>query len=174
MANVRIQTEEQALQILGNRVIVETVGICDTAITVGNVSIGTKAEDGAVTPFYWEDANSPTGYDETRPYYIVNLRAMSESQAEEADELLMNGDYDEATNLNLSLRMSPEDVAKNRIATGALVQGTFDLRENRDGDDTLVCVAIAPIISKAKKNSFKEKLRASKQQQPEQAPQENA
>lgn len=153
MSAERITSEEQALRILGNRVIVGEVGVCDTAITVGNVSVGKKLDDGTTEGFFWEDENGNP--DESRPYCIVNLRAMSEAQAEVAEEHLANGDYDEATNMNLSLRMSPEEVLKNRIATGALVQATFDLRESREGEDMLVCVGLAPIVSKAKKNSFK-------------------
>lgn len=185
--NELVITEEIASRILANRVIVGDVGVCETPITVGSVSTGIKDDNGTVTPFYWEDENGNP--DTKRPYVIVNLNAMSESQIQRAEELFDEGEYQGAVNSrtsyddpnepgtgagNFSLRMSPEEVTKHRIAKGSIVSATFDYRLNSQDEEILVCVAVAPLKAKAKTNSFRERIKALKQQPEPQAQQENA
>lgn len=180
-------TMELAERILANRVVVGDVGVCETSITVGSVSEGIKDANGTVTPFYWEDEDGNP--DTTRPYVIVNLNAMSEAQMQRAEELFEEGEYQGAVNSrtsyddpnepgtgagNFSLRMSPEEVQKNRIAKGSIVSGTFDYRLNSQDEEILVCVAVAPLKAKAKTNGFRDRIKARKQQPEVQAQQENA
>lgn len=162
-------TEDLALRILSGRKVVVEAGVFEEPITVGTVSFGKKDPiTGEVAePFYWKDDNGND--DLTRPYAIVNLQAMNESQATAAMELFDNGDFVESVGSNselgvgnLSLRMNLLDIAQHNIARGSIVTATFDYRLNSEDEEVLVCTAISPMKSKAGKNSFRERLNAQK------------
>lgn len=158
-------TEDLALRILAGRKVIVEAGVFEEPITVGTVSFGKKNPiTGEVDePFCWEDENGNP--DPTRPYAIVNLQAMNESQADAAQELFDNGDFVESVGSNselgvgnLSLRMNVDQVEKLNIARGSIVSATFDYRLNSEDEEVLVCTAISPMKSKAGKNSFRERL----------------
>ena len=162
-------TEDLALRILSGRKVVVEAGVFEEPITVGTVTFGKKDPiTGEVAElFYWKDENGND--DLTRPYAIVNLQAMNESQASAAMELFDNGDYIESVGSdstlgvgNLSLRMNVDQVEKFNIARGSIVSATFDYRLNSEDEEVLVCTAISPMKSKAGKNSFRERLNAQK------------
>lgn len=162
-------TEDLALRILSGRKVVVEAGVFEEPITVGTVSFGKKDPiTGEVAePFYWKDDQGND--DTTRPYAIVNLQAMNESQATAAMELFDNGDFVESVGSdselgvgNLSLRMNIDQVEKLNIARGSIVSATFDYRLNSEDEEVLVCTAISPMKSKAGKNSFRERLNAQK------------
>lgn len=162
-------TEDLALRILSGRKVVVEAGVFEEPITVGTVSFGKKDPiTGEVAElFYWKDENGND--DLTRPYAIVNLQAMNESQAAAAMELFDNGDWADSVGSdselgvgNLSLRMNLLDIAQHNIARGSIVTATFDYRLNSKDEEVLVCTAISPMKSKAGKNSFRERLNAQK------------
>mgnify|MGYP003412845866 FL=1 len=162
-------TEDLALRILSGRKVVVEAGVFEEPITVGTVTFGKKDPiTGEVAElFYWKDENGND--DLTRPYAIVNLQAMNESQAAAAMELFDNGDFVESVGSdstlgvgNLSLRMNVDQVEKFNIARGSIVSATFDYRLNSEDEEVLVCTAISPMKSKAGKNSFRERLNAQK------------
>lgn len=159
-------TEDLALKILAGRKVVVESGIFEEPITVGTVSEGRKDPiTGEISErFYWKDENGNNNLD--RPYLIVNLQAMNEEQSDKANSYLNEGEWEKSIGSevgNLSLRMSPEDVAKNNIARGSIVIASFDYRLNSDEEYVLVCTAISPMKSKAGKNSFRERLAQQKE-----------
>lgn len=136
-------TKENVEATLGSFVVVGGAGVVDTPITVGNVTF----EDKEGNPFTFNESGDR--------YAIVNLRAKTEEQMNHASELFEEGSYEQAMNDTGNLSISlPVDQAQ-KFAKGMLVTGTFDFRwSNKQEDDVLVCVGIAPAYAKAVKNVF--------------------
>lgn len=171
--NAKLQlTEEVVERILANYTVIEDAG--DAIVTVGTVSTEKTNPDGSKSKFYWEDPKSESGYDMTRPYAIVNLRAMTNDQMEKAVQFFENEEFEEAVGKevgNLSLRMDIAEVEKHNLAKGSIVKATFDFRMNKEDIDTLVCVSVSPVKARIGKNAFRERLNATKRERVQQEPQ---
>lgn len=180
-------TVEQVERILAGRQVVETAGIFPKPITISNVSLGKKNPDGTIEPFFYNDFE--TGQpDYTRPYGIVNLQAMTNEEFEKAVAYFEDEDFEKAISRrdgegaqNLSINLPIEEIQKMNLTRGGIVTATFDYRLNKDDEEVIVCTAVAPVIAKAGKNAFADRLRKIKadakskaQAETESANQENA
>lgn len=158
-------SQENVEKILAGRKVISEAGLYPEAIAISNVSY----TDGDGNPWLWKDSEGEP--DPTRPYAIVNLQALTEEAMTQAEEYYNNGEYELAIRRrdgegvsNLSVNMSPEDVAKLKLAKGVLVSATFDWRLNSEGDEVLACTSVAPLIAKKGVNTFTERLKAKKAQ----------
>lgn len=108
----------------------------------------TKAEDYKlieVSSVSFADSDGNAFIDEATqlPYAIVNFKAISKHQLEQAEEAFVAGDYDKAANYGMSMRERNLDRARSlgRGSRGTLVVNTYT---NKDGVDN--CLGVLNFI----------------------------
>lgn len=131
-------TEERVINILSSRANIAKTGVAYKGVEIGNITYQTKEGEN----FYWKDED---GNDTDRRYAIVNLKAMSPWQQQEAMRLLGEGDLQGATNQSLSLNVDPETAAEwERVGSGSLITTTVI---NKDGVEIMVAKKFIPAQS---------------------------
>jgi len=128
-------TEEVAVRMLQSRASVDKVGVVYAGIEINNVTHQMK--DG--TKFYWKDAE---GNDTNRSYSIVNFKAMTPYQQQQALEAFQDMRFEDAVNKTLSLNVDHELAMEwEAVGVGSL---TLTKVTNNDGIEILVAKKFVP------------------------------
>lgn len=157
MSNQRTElTAERTAQIIESYLVINDTSIDHTGIQI--TSIQKLDKDGK--PFTWESGDR---------YAIVNFKAQTDYLRAKAAELFVAGDYQGATNTNLSLGMPIEEanlLAPKQRGTVTLIDG-----QTKEGEDAIFVGTFVPNAKVAgKKQAFDFNAFLTAQQQPADAP----
>lgn len=131
-------TEEIAERIINSRVLIEEALVPYKGVEVSYVGF----VDSEGNPFLWEDSEEP--------YAIVSFKATNEHQLMKAVELFEAGEFEEATNTNMSMRMNV-DKARELIVggLGSLICHEVEV-EDENGDNAIALLPKKFVPAEAK------------------------
>lgn len=140
-----------ARNILNSRVLIDDIGTVKN-VQVTNVSF--KDENGE--PFKWEE--DTTGSSAGEPYAIANFNAMNAYGRKKAIEQVKAGEYQEACNNNLSLRVTPELGQELREAMFATIVAGYREVTDPETDEKVQALLITKAVPLTPKSASDKRL----------------